>query len=78
MAALGDLLKLNQGRADFGFELFEEGIVVDTDASKEPRNAGGGYVSNEGYWRWWMYGGRAARQPIDFVEGDTVVDWWSL
>ena len=44
-----------------------------TDASKSKRYAGGGYVSRCGHYRYFRYCGSAARHPIDFLEGDTVV-----
>ena len=71
--ALFDLLQANDGRGYFSLEHFRRAPEVDTDASKERRYAGGGYASRCGAYRWWIYGGNAARQPIDFLEGDTVV-----
>ena len=44
-----------------------------TDASKQSRYTGGGWVSACGAYDYFKYGSRAARQPIDFLEGDTVV-----
>ena len=44
-----------------------------TDASKQARYSGGGWVSACGAYDWFKYGSRAARRPIDFLEGDTVV-----
>ena len=48
------------------------------------RYSGGGWVSACGAYDWFKYGSRAARRPIDFLEGDTVVacverlahKWW--
>ena len=44
-----------------------------TDASKQARYSGGGWVSACGAYDWFKYGSRAARRPIDFLAGDTVV-----
>ena len=30
-------------------------------------------MTTDGFYRWWPYGAAARRQPIDFLEGDTVV-----
>ena len=68
-----DLLKLNLGRGYFSFDQFGRAPGIDTDASKESRYAGGGYASRCGRYRYWRYGNNAARQMIDFLEGDTVV-----
>ena len=68
-----DLLLLNLGRGYFSFDQFARAPAVDTDASKEARYAGGGYASRCGRYRLWRYGNHAARQMIDFLEGDTVV-----
>lgn len=71
--ALRELLGLNMGKGYFSTDQFGRGDDVYTDASKAPRYAGGGYVSKCGRYRYWKYGTSAARQPIDFLEGDTVV-----
>ena len=73
---LGDmahLLGLNMGRGYFAFDRFERAPDVYTDASKSSRYAGGGYLSLCGRCHYWIYGRAAARRPIDFLEGDTVV-----
>ena len=61
-AAVADLLNLNLGRGFFAFDHMERAPAVYTDASKEARYAGGGYVSLCGRYRWWSYGGSAARR----------------
>jgi hypothetical protein len=71
--AMHDLLKMNMGRGFFSWDRFMRALQVWTDASKSRRYAGGGYVSACGAYRWWIYGRSAARQPIDFLEGDAVV-----
>eukprot|EP00965_Chrysotila_dentata_P072752 2404720-Pleurochrysis_carterae.AAC.1 len=47
--------------------------AVDTDASKSPRYVGGGHLSRSGHYRYWFYGSSARRQPIEWLEGDTVL-----
>ena len=68
-----DLLRQNLGRGFFDYSRFDRAPRVWSDASKSRRYAGGGYVSECGAFRWWIYGGSASRQPIDFLEGDAVV-----
>ena len=73
LVAISDLLQLNMGRGYFSYDQFSRAPDVWTDASKSARYTGGGYVSRCGAFRWWRYGSSAARQPIDFLEGDAVV-----
>ena len=73
LIAISDLLQLNMGKGYFSYDQFGRAPDVWTDASKSARYAGGGYVSACGAYRWWRYGGSAARKPIDFLEGDAVV-----
>ena len=70
---VADLLQMNCGRGFFAFDHMERAPAVYTDASKEARYAGGGYMSTCGRYRWWTYGSAAKRQPIDFLEGDAVL-----
>ena len=70
---VADLLETNSGGGLFAFDHMQRAPAVYTDASKESRYAGGGYVSMCGRYRWWTYGSAAARQPIDFLEGDAVL-----
>lgn len=70
---LCDLLQRNLGRGFFSITHFDEAPKVDTDASKSREYTGGGYASRCGRYRWWPYVRSAARHPIDFLEGDTVV-----
>ena len=65
---VADLLETNSGGGLFAFDHMQRAPAVYTDASKESRYAGGGYVSMCGRYRWWTYGSAAARQPIDFPE----------
>lgn len=71
--AIAMLLRLNMGRGFFCFDHMPRAPEVYTDASKESRYAGGGYVSMCGRYRWWVYGSSAARRPIDCLEGDAVL-----
>jgi hypothetical protein len=68
-----DILSLNLGRGYFNQNHFKEGPTVYSDASRSKRYAGGGWCSSAGPYDWWRYGTAAAKKPIDFLEGDTVV-----
>jgi hypothetical protein len=71
---LNKLLSLNMGRGFYSYANFRRAPEVRSDASKSKGYAGGGWVSKCGRYSLFKYGSRAARQPIDFLEGDTVVD----
>jgi hypothetical protein len=71
--AVGDLLQLNMGKGFFSLDQFGTAPTVDTDASRSRAYSGGGYASRCGRYRWWQYGHAAARNPIDYLEGDAVV-----
>ena len=64
-----ELLSANLGH--YSYAHFRKAVW--TDASKQARYSGGGWVSACGAYDWFKYGSKAARQPIDFLEGDTVV-----
>ena len=68
-----DVLSLNLGRGYFNFDRFSEAPTIWSDASKQSRYSGGGWMSACGRADWFKYGASAARRPIDFLEGDTVV-----
>ena len=68
-----ELLSANLGRGHYSYAHFRSAPAVWTDASKQARYSGGGWVSACGAYDWFKYGSRAARRPIDFLEGDTVV-----
>ena len=72
-AAIDALLGLNMGKGFFSYEHMERAPAVYTDASKEPKFAGGGYFSEEGAFRYWVYGSAASKQLIDCLEGDAVL-----
>ena len=57
----------------FSYDQFAEGPTVLSDASKQRAYAGGGWCSNDGHYDYFKYGTAAARQPIDYLEGDTVI-----
>ena len=67
------LLSANLGRGHYSYAGFRSAPPVWTDASKQARYTGGGWVSACGAYDYFKYGSRAARHPIDFLEGDTVV-----
>ena len=70
---VADFLELNMGRGYYSYSLFDTAPEVLSDASKSKNYTGGGYVSADGRHSYWRYGTSAARKPIDFLEGDTVV-----
>ena len=70
---LAELLDMNMGRGYYSYDLFGVAPEVLSDASKSRSYTGGGYVSADGHYSFWRYGTSAARKPIDFLEGDTVV-----
>jgi hypothetical protein len=61
------------GRGYYTTDRFQEGPTVFSDASRSSRYAGGGWCSSWGPFDWWRYGTAAARKPIDFLEGDTMI-----
>jgi hypothetical protein len=67
-----DLLQLNLGRGFYRYDDFVTAPTVLSDASKGSY-AGGGYVSQDGFYDFFTYGSAAARRPIDELEGDAVV-----
>ena len=69
---LACMLGLNMGRGYYRYDRFRWAPLVLSDACKGDY-AGGGYVSADGHYRFWQYGSSAARNPIDFLEGDTVL-----
>ena len=69
-----DILASFSGRGYFAFDRFTRGPMVLSDASKSREYTGGGWCSSDGRADYFRYGTSAARQPIDFLEGDTVVD----
>ena len=68
-----DLLQYNVGSGYYSYADFKEGPTVLSDASKSRTYTGGGYAESTGYYDFWQYGTSAARKPIDFLEGDTVL-----
>ena len=68
------LLNLNMGKGFYSLANFGRAPECRTDASKSHGYAGGGWVSKCGRYSFFKYGSRASRQPIDHLEGDTVVD----
>jgi len=71
---LAVLLRLNAGKGYFSFDNFIKGLVeAASDASKESRFAGGGYWTRgvRNTYRFFRFGGRAARHTIMVLEGFT-------
>ena len=71
---LAVLLRLNMGRGYYSFDEFIKGVVTAaSDASKERRFAGGGYWTRgiRNTYRFFRFGGRAARHTIMVLEGFT-------
>ena len=68
-----DVLQANYGRGYYTTDRFEEGPTVFSDASRSKKYSGGGWCSSWGPFDYWTYGTAAARKPIDFLEGDTMI-----
>ena len=68
-----DLLRLNLGKGYYSFSDFVLGPAVATDASRARSYTGGGWFSFCGLYDFWIYGSRAARKGIDFLEGDVII-----
>ena len=69
------LLRYNVGKGYYSYDRFAKGPTVLSDASKSKKYTGGGYVESSGFYDFWQYGSSAARKPIDYLEGDTVLQW---
>ena len=72
-AALKELLELNMGKGYYAFDQFSRAPAVWSDASKSRTYVGGGYVSACGRYRSWRYGTSAAKNLIDYLEGDAFL-----
>ena len=68
-----DVLNSNLGKGYYTTDRFQEGPTVYSDASRSSRYSGGGWCSSGGPFDYWRYGTAAARKPIDFLEGDTMI-----
>ena len=70
---MAHFLSLNMGQGYYSHEDLEPGPDVYTDASKSKDYTGGGWWTTDFFADMFVYGSKAARKPIDFLEGDTVV-----
>ena len=68
-----DVLRANYGRGYYTTDRFQEGPTVFSDASRSKKYSGGGWCSSWGPFDYWTYGTAAAKKPIDFLEGDTMI-----
>ena len=68
-----DVLRANYGRGYYTTDRFHEGPTVFSDASRSKKYSGGGWCSSWGPFDYWTYGTAAAKKPIDFLEGDTMI-----
>ena len=68
-----DCLKYVDGKGYYSYDGFAEGPTVLSDASKSRECTAGGYVDSHGHYDWWRFGTSAARKPIDYLEGETVL-----
>ena len=73
VASVIELLRLNLGKGYYSFQDFIVGPAMATDASRSRSYTGGGWFSFCGLYDFWVYGSRAARQGIDYLEGDVIV-----
>ena len=67
------VLESNLGRGYFSHTHFEWAPAVYTDASKESRFAGGGFISADGFYDFWEYGSADRHKHIHTLEGDAVL-----
>ena len=58
------------GKGYFSYDGFAAGPTFWGDACRSREYTGGGYVTSDGFCDWWTYGQRAAKRPIDVLEGD--------
>ena len=65
-----DLLQLNLGCGYYSYAGFKEAPCILSDASHSRKFSGGGWVSADGSYDFFVYKGR---QLIDYKEGDTVL-----
>ena len=65
------LLSMNLGKGFYSYANFKRAPPVQMDASKSKAYSGGGWVEQSGLYDFFKYGSRAARKPIDELEGDT-------
>ena len=68
-----NVLRANYGRGYYTTDRFQEGPTVFSDASRSKKYSGGGWCSSWGPFDYWKYGTAAAKKPIDFLEGDTMI-----
>ena len=68
-----EVLESNLGRGYFSHTHFEWAPAVYTDASKESRFAGGGFLSADGFYDFWEYGSADRHKHIHTLEGDAVL-----
>ena len=73
LLSVASLLEANLGKGYYSWRTLGRAPALYTDASKKQGYAGGGYVSMCGAYSWHRYSSRAARKPIDFLEGDTLL-----
>jgi hypothetical protein len=69
-----DVLRYNVGSGYYTYSGFSDGPTVLSDASKSRAYTGGGYLESSGFYDFWSYGASASRKPIDYLEGDVVVE----
>ena len=71
---LHQLLKLNLGKGYYSYSNFKDAPGIRSDASKNDRYTVGGWVSQCGCYDIWHYGTNAAKNIIDYLEGDVVTE----
>ena len=70
---LNHLLSINLGKGFYSFANFEAAPECRSDASKSRHYTGGGWLSKCGRYALFEFGSKASREPIDYLEGDTVL-----
>lgn len=68
-----DALECNRGRGYFCYDHLPWAPALYTDAMKDSKLAGWGWVSADGRYSYGVYGSSQKKKPIDALEGDAVL-----
>ena len=71
--AVAKILESNHGRGYFCYDHMPYAPDIYSDASKDRRFAGGGFVTTDGLYDHWEYGSSKKRQAIAYLEADAVL-----
>ena len=73
LVAMCKLSEENLGMGYFSYDQFGEAPECRTDAYRKPTISGGGWCDASGPYSFHVYGTSAGKQPIDYLEGDTLL-----